>query len=81
MTDAGVLGIPKATARWPLGHISETSMALEPGKYLVCGELLNTRHNSVHGWLGLIGLPANRYVVKAAWPPLLLARVPLLSGH
>lgn len=31
-------------------------MAIALGKYLVYGELFNTRRNSVHGWLGLIGL-------------------------
>lgn len=31
-------------------------MALELGKYVVYGELYNTRHNSVHGWLGMLGM-------------------------
>ena len=31
-------------------------MALDLGRYLVYGELLNTRRNSVHGWLGLEGM-------------------------
>jgi len=31
-------------------------MAIELGKYLVYGELFNTRRNSTHGWLGLLGM-------------------------
>ena len=31
-------------------------MALHLGKYAVYGELYNTRRNSVHGWIGLLGL-------------------------
>lgn len=31
-------------------------MALQLGRYVAYGELYNTRRNSVHGWLGLMGM-------------------------
>jgi hypothetical protein len=31
-------------------------MAFRLGEHVVCGEIINTQKNSVHGWLGLRGV-------------------------